>query len=255
MSAGSLVSTGVFGTNVDDEVSQIWKQVEIRVVQMAGGDSSKIKSNLDINSVLQHLEQSQSKDKKASEKYGTVENIFNRTLQCIQTVGGIVADGASYVFAPASTCYSALTFVIQAWQGYEGIFESLAGLLEKCIEFLERLTYYTDYGMDSKLTKIACQHLQIFVDICDHTLKLRSKRSKFATFMKQMFLNDDGVQELLGAMKNLVEKEHGLVSAQTWKSSNEAAANSKDGLNLTRNMHTSLVDDRRQKQHERDMNS
>ncbi|SCO86237.1 uncharacterized protein FRV6_10364 [Fusarium oxysporum] len=242
MSAGSLVSTGVFGTNVDDEVSQIWKQVEIRVVQMAGGDSSKIKSNLDINSVLQHLEQSQSKDKKASDKYGTVKNIFNRTLQCIQTVGGIVADGASYVFAPAGTCYNALTFVIQAWQGYEGIFESLAGLLEKCIEFLERLTYYTDYGMDSKLTKIACQHLQIFVDICDHTLKLRSKRSKFAAFMKQMFLNDDGVQELLGAMKNLVEN-------------NEAAANSKDGLNLTRNMHTSLVDDRKQKQHERDINS
>ncbi|EXM08574.1 hypothetical protein FOIG_01654 [Fusarium odoratissimum NRRL 54006] len=109
--------------------------------------------------------------------------------------------------------------------------------------------------MDSKLTKIACQHLQIFVDICDHTLKLRSKWSKFAASMKQMFLNDDGVQELLGAMKNLVEKEHGLVSAQTWKSSNEAAANSKDGLNLTRNMHTSLVDDRKQKQHERDINS
>ncbi|KAG4274657.1 hypothetical protein FPRO04_09021 [Fusarium proliferatum] len=255
MSASSGVSTGVFGTNFDDEVSQIWKQVEIRVVQMAGGDSSKIKPNLDINSVLQHLDQSQSGDKKASEKYGTVKNIFNRTLQCIQTVGGIVADGASYVFAPAGTCYNALTFVIQAWQGYEGIFESLAGLLEKCIEFLERLTYYTDYGMDSKLTKIACQHLQIFVDICDHTLKLRSKRSKFAAFMKQMFLNDDGVQELLGAMKNLVEKEHGLVSAQTWKSSNEAAANSKDGLSLTRNMHTSLVDDRKQKQHEKDINN
>ncbi|VZH95670.1 unnamed protein product [Fusarium fujikuroi] len=255
ISASSELSTSVFGTNVDDEVSQIWKQVEIRVVQMAGGDSSKIKPNLDINSVLQHLDQSQSRDKKASEKYGTVKNIFNRTLQCIQTVGGIVADGASYVFAPAGTCYNALTFVIQAWQGYEGIFESLAGLLEKCIEFLERLTYYTDYGMDSKLTKIACQHLQIFVDICDHTLKLRSKRSKFAAFMKQMFLNDDGVQELLGAMKNLVEKEHGLVSAQTWKSSNEAAANSKDGLNLTKNMHNSLVDDRKQKQHEKDINN
>ncbi|TXC05522.1 hypothetical protein FocTR4_00009546 [Fusarium oxysporum f. sp. cubense] len=235
MSAGSLVSTGVFGTDVDDEVSQIWKQVEIRVLQMAGGDCSKIKPDLDINSVLQHLDQSQSKDKKASENYGPVKKFFNRMLQCIQTIGGIVADGASF--------------------GYEGIFESLASLLEKCIEFLERLTYYTDYGMDSKLTKIACQHLQIFVDICDHTLKLRSKWSKFAASMKQMFLNDDGVQELLGAMKNLVEKEHGLVSAQTWKSSNEAAANSKDGLNLTRNMHTSLVDDRKQKQHERDINS
>ncbi|KAF4453134.1 hypothetical protein F53441_4131 [Fusarium austroafricanum] len=242
-----------FGANVDEEVARIWKEVEARVVQMAGGDPSKIKKNLDMNDVLGYLDQAQSKDKKSAEKYGTVKNIFNRTLQCIQTVGGIVADGASYVFAPAGQCYNALTFVIQAWQGYEGIFESLAGLLEKCIEFLDRLTYYAASGMDSKLTKVACQHLQIFVEICDHTLRLRSKRSKFAAFMKQMFLNDDGVQHLLGAMKNLVDKEHGLVSAQTWKSSNEAAANSRDGLSLTRKMHTSLAEDRNQKQHDKDV--
>ncbi|KAL5621092.1 hypothetical protein FOBRF1_004338 [Fusarium oxysporum] len=73
--------------------------------------------------------------------------------------------------------------------------------------------------------------------------------------MKQMFLNDDGVQGILGAMKNLVEKNHGLVSAQTWKSSNEAAANLKDGPSLTWNMHTTLVDDRKQKERERDINS
>ncbi|KNA98344.1 hypothetical protein FOXG_02714 [Fusarium oxysporum f. sp. lycopersici 4287] len=130
MSAGSLVSTGVFGTNVDDEVSQIWKQVEIRVVQMAGGDSSKIKSNLDINSVLQHLEQSQFKDKKASEKYGTVKNIFNRTLQCIQTVGGV-----HHTYLLSWYLLHALTFVIPAWQGYEGIFESLRWLLESVLSF------------------------------------------------------------------------------------------------------------------------
>ncbi|EXM08575.1 hypothetical protein FOIG_01655 [Fusarium odoratissimum NRRL 54006] len=115
MSAGSLVSTGVFGTDVDDEVSQIWKQVEIRVLQMAGGDCSKIKPDLDINSVLQHLDQSQSKDKKASENYGPVKKFFNRMLQCIQTIGGIVADGASFVFALAGTSYNALAFVIRAW--------------------------------------------------------------------------------------------------------------------------------------------
>lgn len=107
--------------------------------------------------------------------------------------------------------------------------------------------------MDSNLTKVACQHLQIFVKICDRTLGLRSKRSKFAAFMKQMFLNDDGMQGLLSEMQSLVDKERGLVSAQTLKSSNEAAANSRDGLLLTRNVHTSLVDDRNRKQHETDL--
>lgn len=99
MSASRGVSTGVFGTNLDDKVSQIWKQVKFRVVQMAGGDSSRIRPNLDINSVQKHFDQSQSKDKKASEKYATVNNTFNRTLQCNQTVGGIVADGESYLCA------------------------------------------------------------------------------------------------------------------------------------------------------------
>ncbi|KAL6918473.1 hypothetical protein FSST1_009968 [Fusarium sambucinum] len=247
---GLDIKAVAFGGNVDEEVTRIWKDVEDRVVQMAGGDPAKIKQGLGINDVLQYLNEAQVKDKQVSEKYGTVKNIFNRTLQCIQTVGGIVADGASYVFAPAGQCYNALTFVIQAWQGYEGIFESLAGLLEKCIEFLDRLEYYAKPGMDSKLTRVACQHLQIFVKICDRSLRLRSKRSKFSAFMKQMFLNDDGMQGLLSEMQNLVDKEQSLVSAQTWKSSNEAATYSRDGLLLTRNLHSSLVDDRNKKQHE-----
>lgn len=87
---------GIFGANVDEEINRTWKEVEDRVVQMAGGDRSKMKQ-LGIDNVLQYLDQAQSSDKKAAEKYGTIRNIFNRTLQCIQTVGGIVADGASYV--------------------------------------------------------------------------------------------------------------------------------------------------------------
>ncbi|KAH7134150.1 hypothetical protein EDB81DRAFT_803302 [Dactylonectria macrodidyma] len=248
-------SRAIFGANSDsdEEINRTWKEVEDRVVQMAGGDKSKIRQHLGIENVLEYLDKAQSNDKKAAEKYGTVRNIFNRTLQCIQTVGGIVADGASHAFAPAGTCYNALTFVIQAWQGYEGIFESLASLLEKCTEFLDRLSYYATSGMDSRLTKVACQHLYLFVEICDRSLKLKLKRHKFTAFVKQMFLNDDGVQDLLSAMQSLVDKERGLVSAQTWRSSNEAATNSRDGLSLTRKVHNSLVEDKNQLQREKEL--
>ncbi|KAF7559874.1 hypothetical protein G7046_g4295 [Stylonectria norvegica] len=247
------VEAPVFGADNDDEITKTWEQVEKRVIQMAGGDKSKIKQGLGIESVLSYLDQAQATDKKAAEKYGTIRNAFNRTLQCVQTVGGIVADGASQVFQPANTCYNALTFVIQAWQGYEGIFESLASLLEKCSEFLDRLTYYAAAGMDAKLTKVACQHLQFFVEICDRSIKMRLKRHKFAAFMKQLFLNDDGVQDLLAGMKNLVDKERGLVDAQTWKSSNEAASNSRDGLTLTRKMHNTILENKTQMKREQEL--
>lgn len=71
--------------------------------------------------------------------------------------------------------------------------------------------------------------------------------------MKQMFLNDDGVQELLSRMDSLVDKERGLVAAQAWKASNEAASYSKDGLSLTRKMHNSLVEDKNQLKREKEV--
>lgn len=94
---GSGGAAVAFGASVDEDIARTWKQVEDRVIQMAGGDRSKIKQGLGIEKVLEYLDDAQAKEVATSEKYGTVKNIFNRTLQCIQTVGGIVADGASYV--------------------------------------------------------------------------------------------------------------------------------------------------------------
>ncbi|CAH0021655.1 unnamed protein product [Clonostachys rhizophaga] len=249
----TLPANAAIDSEISREIGQVWKQVESRVLQMAGGDESMLEKDLTIESVISSLNQTQASNKKEAEKYGQVRNVFQRTLQCIQTVGGIVTTGVSTVFAPASTCYNALSFVIQAWQGYEGIFDSLTSLLEKCIEFMDRLSIYAQGGMDSKLTMVACLHLQIFVEICDRCLKLRQKRHKLAAFMKQLFLNDDGVQGLLASMSGLVDKERGLVAAQTWKSSIEAAENSRDGLSLTRKMHASLMEDKSMLRKEKDI--
>jgi hypothetical protein len=84
-------------TGMETEISQAWKQVELRVIQMAGGDASKIQPGLDIDAVLAQLGQAQAKDKKSVEKYATIQTIFKRTLQCIETVGGIVTTHVSAV--------------------------------------------------------------------------------------------------------------------------------------------------------------
>ncbi len=81
----------------DDELAQAWKVVEEKVVQMAGGDRSKINKNLGIDGVLSYLDRVQESDRKMADKYSAARNIFNKTLQCISNVGGIVADGASTV--------------------------------------------------------------------------------------------------------------------------------------------------------------
>ncbi|KAI1772333.1 hypothetical protein F4818DRAFT_183578 [Hypoxylon cercidicola] len=208
------------------EIEAIWTEVNNKVVELAGGDPKKVQTTLDINAVLRYVDNVQASDKKKSEKFSTFRNIVNRTLQCINTVGGIVAEGASTVFAPAGMCYNALTFVIQAWQGYEGIFENLAELLEKCTEFLERLESY-DGRMDKRLTRVAVQNLRLFVEICDRTIKLRRKHTRFIAFTKQLFLNDNGIQDLLGIMDRLNNKESMLVNAQTYKLVSDSAGDIK----------------------------
>jgi len=126
-------------------------------------------------------------------------------------------------------CYNALTFVIQAWQGYEGTFANLAELLDKCVEFFERLQSYQG-RMDSRLTRLASQNLRLFIEICDRTIKLRRKQTRFLRFTKQLFLNDDGVQDLLGMMDKLNSKEALLVNAQTYRLVSDSAGDIKTVL-------------------------
>ncbi|KAI0444238.1 hypothetical protein F4803DRAFT_512461 [Xylaria telfairii] len=208
------------------EIEAIWKEVNAKVLELAGGDPKKVRETLSIDDVLKYIDGVQKADEAKSEQYSTFKTIVGATLQCIGTVGGIVTDGVSNVFAPAGMCYNAFTFVIQAWQGYEGTFVNLSELLEKCVEFFERLQSYQG-RMDGRLTRLASQNLRLFVAICERTIKLRKKHNRFLRFTQQLFLNDDGVQDLLSMMDKLNSKEALLVNAQTYRIVSDTAGDVK----------------------------
>ncbi|KAK8123718.1 hypothetical protein PG999_003636 [Apiospora kogelbergensis] len=208
------------------EIDAIWAQVQDRVLQLADRQKTTVKKNIGINDVLSYVDQIQHSEKDKSEKFGPFKTAVTNTLKCIQTIGGIVSSGASQVFGPTDMCFNALTFVISAWQGYEGMFENLAELLERCSNFLERLDYYNN-TMDVRLTRVACQNLQLFVEICEHSIRLRKKHVKAFAFMKRLFLNDDNISGLLGMMDKLNNKENLLVNAQTYKIVSDSAGDIK----------------------------
>lgn len=106
--------------------------------------------------------------------------------------------------------------------------------------------------MDARLTKVACQHLQLFVEICDRTVKLRSKWTKFKALSKVFFFQE-GVEDLLKSMSSLVDKEKGLVSAQTFNFASEAAVNSRENLALTQAIIDNLANDKEDQRREKDM--
>lgn len=111
------------------------------------------------------------------------------------------------------------------------MFETLAQLFEKCTFFLGRLDYYVQGGMDAKLTVVAYQHLSLFVEICDRAWTIRhSRRSKWKTFMKVTLVSENDVQDLLDRMNSLIDKENGLVGAQTFRHVSVTAANTEKAL-------------------------
>jgi hypothetical protein len=214
-----MSSEAPFASSSEAEIKALWLEVQQKVIQLAGGDATKIQPQ-SIASVLNMLEAVNKSGKRGRDLW--YKSAFDKALRCIQTIGGIVAKNVSTVFAPADICYNALTFVIAAWQGYEGMIENLAELLVKCTEFLDRLDYYNE-KMDARLTRLACQNLQLFVDICERVIRLRKKHTRFLAFTKQLFLNDDGIQDLLATMDRLNSKESLLVAAQTFKIVSESA--------------------------------
>ncbi len=81
--------------------------------------------------------------------------------------------------------------------------------------------------MDGRLARLTSQNLKLFVELCSRIIKLRKKHSKFLRFTKQLFLNDDGVQDLLSIMDRLNSKEAMLVSAQTFRLVSDSAGDVK----------------------------
>ncbi|PLB49788.1 hypothetical protein P170DRAFT_510250 [Aspergillus steynii IBT 23096] len=236
--------------DTNKELSAAWSQVQARVVALAGGDPKRIKP-LGIDGVLGQLDRAQKSEKESPAKE-TVRKTFHRTLALVQTVGGIAAGAASSVFGPSELCFNALSFVIDAWKGYRGVFDELAGLLEKCTDYLSRLQYHVQGGMDANLSKVACQHLLLFVEICDRTVKLRSKRMKLLAVSKMFFFREDSVTDLLDKMANLVDKEGRLVAAQTFSLASDAAASSKANLALTQGLVDSMAEDKAEQRREKD---
>lgn len=100
-SAPSFVPQGLDAAT-NKELTEIWAQVQVRVLELAGGDWHKINLSLDIEGVLSQLDQSQKTDKASSGTMKAIKKTFNRALVLIQTVGSIAAGAASQVANPHS---------------------------------------------------------------------------------------------------------------------------------------------------------
>ncbi|KAL2788162.1 hypothetical protein BJX66DRAFT_340553 [Aspergillus keveii] len=226
MEALSLTHDLDVGTDaeVDPAVADAWRHMRERLQELeALSNGQKYDPNLQPEGVLASLDRIQNQGGKRSPRWDKVKEIFSGTLNVIQTVGGLVADAASQVFAPASQCYNAINFVIGAWQEYQSVFDVLTDLFAECTKFLSRLREYVEGGMDKAMSNITCRALQHFVEICERAVMLRtSRRFKTMTIIRIAFLSKNEFRDLMDGMNRITKEEIEQATARIYRNTQES---------------------------------
>ncbi|KAJ5804859.1 hypothetical protein N7474_010746 [Penicillium riverlandense] len=234
---------------INKQLAAIWGNMEQRMAKLAKMSQGKdYDKNLKPEDVMKNLDAVRSARLKNSEKWGTIRQTVSNTLDVITNVGGMVADAASQVFAPAGQCYNALNFVINAYKGYASIFETLNDLFKKCASFLGRLHKYSMANMSRELSVVACEVLSHFVDICDKALTLRTSRMfKIKTMAKIAFLQQNEFSESLGAMDDLTRDEELERGADMYLNGAETLNNSRNIMGVLEQDRTERTEQSKEK--------
>ncbi|KAJ0335832.1 hypothetical protein COL922a_008728 [Colletotrichum nupharicola] len=181
----------------DKKIGAILQEVRKRVTLMAENKNVKekqitFKQELelkDIRTFLDGAHQAALKNESTT-ALRSAKTVFDRTLEGIQTIGSIVASAASFSLAQ----------LLVGFVGFFGRFEN----------------YITIERLDIKLKLVACEQLNLFVDICDYALNLRHSTFLKAKAVVKIFLfKDDGVQGFMQRMQRLDKEESGLIQTET----------------------------------------
>lgn len=92
------------------DIEQMWREALVEFHKLSGHDPKKF-SELSIGDVIGKINQQKELDDKRAAKYGKAKEVLNKTLTCIQTLGSLVAQGASMVCRSSSLAI--LTSVLQ----------------------------------------------------------------------------------------------------------------------------------------------
>ncbi|KAL2858593.1 hypothetical protein BJY01DRAFT_230757 [Aspergillus pseudoustus] len=189
--------------------------------------------NLEAPGVMASLDRIQDSGHRNSKRRSQIRDIVSNTLKVVQTVGNLLVDVASQVFAPATPCFNAINFVICAWQGYQSVYDTLKDLFGECTGFLDRLPEYARGGMNKSMSNIVCRALRHFVEVCERAVLLRSSRwFKTKTALGIAFLSRNEFKDLTDKMNSLTSSEAKQAVATMYANTGETNRNVKINTQL-----------------------
>ncbi|THV52033.1 hypothetical protein BGAL_0091g00180 [Botrytis galanthina] len=150
-----------------------------------------------------------------------IKDAIGKILECIQFLGGLAAEAASTVFAPAKLCFNAISFLIEVPRKVAEVYEGLGNLFEEITHAMALLNVYRDYKkLDQQLKNGIHKIMVSIVRICGLAINIidGGKLVKVKTVFKVTFLKDDsGVKDELRNFKELIARQNDLTGVITLK--------------------------------------
>lgn len=192
----------------DKDLLEVWPQV---VLQYEKITKQKLDSRTTFKSFEAKVDYEISLSKSKGHQH--VRDVLRNIGRCLETFGSIIAQGASMVFGPASQCWNAISFVIQAARGFGDVLDGFVTLMERSSAFFKRLNHFLEQNrsagearLPNNLRRPAYDILVLFLDVLQTSYEVAtSKREKCKVIMKIVLFNDDsGVASALELMERRI---------------------------------------------------
>ena len=199
-----------YGTfDEDKDLDEVWPQVTQQYERIT---KQKLDSKTTFAAFQIQIEQDIQRSTSKSHQHA--RKVLNNIGNCLETFGNIIVQGASIVFGPASQCWNAISFVIQAARKFGDVLDGFVTLMERSAAFIRRLNFFLQEERDrsgsrlpNHLRKPAYAILSQFLGVLQSSYSLAtSKRERIKTMVGVLLFNSDaGVAESLSLMESQIQ--------------------------------------------------
>jgi hypothetical protein len=173
----------------------------------------KLKSPDDLE---KQLEKDHTKCDRFREKHGKLTGRLKAAIQPFTVLSNVASSAVSLSpFAPASTVFGAVVFLVQAADGVSDAYDWIDQLFDKLGDFTVRLDGYCKGDISAHLGAKVVQILECLLEILSRSEKT-IKDGRWKKYAAVVFLGkDEEIKVSFDKLANLFENEHRLVSAIT----------------------------------------
>ncbi|EXJ79463.1 hypothetical protein A1O3_08965 [Capronia epimyces CBS 606.96] len=210
-------------TTAELELQFMWQQAELEFSRLTR-KNLRADQGKRLEDVLRELEEKYQPQPGSARESSTsnknkIRDTISKVLNCIQLLGGLVADGASVVFGPATLCFNAISFLIDVPNKIADVYEGIGNLFEEVSHFLALFKIYENFSeLDPDLRDGTHKLMMSVVRICGLSIKIieGGVLHHIKIGAKVAFLKDDsGVRAELVEFKALIDKQSHVTEAVT----------------------------------------